>query len=280
MKMKSEENAMRTTEPEKIDFKQKFNLEGKIIVIIGACGLIGRAFVEACVQFGASVVIADIEEAKPIEYANRLEGRFKRKFLGIDVDISNRKDVERLLKSILNVFEKFDGLVNCHQYKPSKFFKRFEEYLDTDWDDVIEINLKGTFLSCQLIGGWMAEHGGGCIVNMPSLYSVVAPNQNLYKGTTMGCPAVYSASKGGVQALSSYLATYWASKGVRVNMITPHGVWNHHEEQFEKNFSQFLPLGRMSYSHEVASALVYLLSDASSFVTGHNLIVDGGWTTW
>ena len=126
----------------------------------------------------------------------------------------------------------------------------------------------------------MAKHSGGCIVNMASAYSVVAPNQNLYKGTNMGCPAAYSASKGGVQALSNYLAAYWAPKDIRVNMITPHGVWNHHEEQFKKNFSQFLPLGRMSYNHEVAGALIYLLSDASSFVTGHNLIVDGGWTTW
>ena len=126
----------------------------------------------------------------------------------------------------------------------------------------------------------MAINGGGSIINIPSTYSVVAPNQNLYTGTNLGCPAAYSASKGGVMALSQYLATYWSTKNVRVNQITPHGVWNNHQEKFEQNFAGLSPLGRMSYSHEVAGAAVFLLSDASSYVTGHNLLVDGGWTTW
>ena len=271
---------MRTTDSENIDFKKKFSLDNKVIVIVGGCGLIGRAFVEACAQFDACVVIADVANADPSKYAMRLADRFKRKMLGVEIDISKRSSVESLLQSTLNVFNRIDGLVNCHQFKPSKFFTRFEDYTDADWDIVVETNMKGTFLSCQIIGGWMAEHDGGCIVNMPSVYSIVAPNQNLYKGTNMGCPAAYSASKGGIQALSQYLASYWAAKRMRVNMITPHGVWNNHEEQFEKNFSQFLPMERMSYNHEVANALIYLLSDASSFVTGHNLIVDGGWTAW
>ncbi len=133
---------------------------------------------------------------------------------------------------------------------------------------------------CQIIGSYMSENGGGKIVNLPSTYSVVAPNQNLYKGTNMGCPAAYSASKGGVEALSKYLASYWASKNIQVNMITPHGVWNNHEKKFEENFAKFSPMERMSYNHEVASALVYLLSDASSYVTGDNLLVEGGWTVW
>lgn len=271
---------MKTTDPENIDFKKKFNLEGKVVIITGGCGLIGRAFVEATAQFGAKVVVADLVEAKPSDYAQRLEDRFHRKMMGVSVDISKRESMEILLQAVLDMFGTMDGLVNCHQYKPSRFFTRFEDYTDHDWDTIVETNLKGTFLSCQILGGWMAAHQGGCIVNMPSVYSVVAPNQNLYKGTNMGCPAAYSASKGGIHALSQYLASYWAHKGVRVNMITPHGVWNNHEEQFEKNFAQFLPLERMSCNHEVASALIYLLSDASSFVTGHNLIVDGGWTVW
>jgi NAD(P)-dependent dehydrogenase (short-subunit alcohol dehydrogenase family) len=126
----------------------------------------------------------------------------------------------------------------------------------------------------------MANEGQGSIINIPSTYSVVAPNQNLYKGTSLGCPAAYSASKGGVDALSRYLASYWAHRNVRVNMITPHGVWNNHEEKFEENFANFSPMRRLSYNHEVASALVYLLSDASSYVTGDNMKVEGGWTVW
>ena len=272
--------AVRTVDPEQIDFKRKFDLGGKVIVITGGCGLIARAFAEACAQFGASLVLADIAKTNPAAYALTLENRFGRRMLGVPVDITDRKSVTALLANIIETFSKINGLVNTHQNKTAKFFAEFEEYTDEEWDAIIETNLKGTFISCQILGGWMADNGGGCIVNMPSTYSVVAPNQNLYKGTKLGCPAAYSASKGGVQALSRYLATYWASKGVRVNMITPHGVWNNHEEQFERNFSNYLPMGRMSYNHEVAGALVYLLSDASSFVTGHNLLVDGGWTTW
>ncbi|MGB1032124.1 MAG: SDR family oxidoreductase, partial [Flavobacteriales bacterium] len=126
----------------------------------------------------------------------------------------------------------------------------------------------------------MAENGGGSVINIPSTYSVVAPNQNLYKGTNLGCPAEYSASKGGVDALSRYLASYWATKKVRVNMITPHGVWNNHEDKFEENFARFSPMERLSYNHEVAGAMIYLLSDASSYVTGDNMLVEGGWTVW
>ncbi len=271
---------LRTTNPEAINFREKFNLDDKVIIITGGMGLIGRAFSEACAQYGAKIVIADIKGAGSEDYAVNLRKRFNRDILGISIDAGIREDVELLKKITLEKFGRIDGLVNCHQYKPAKFFTRFEEYTDDDWDAVVETNLKGTFLTCQIIGSTMAQNGSGSIVNMPSTYSVVAPNQNLYEGTSIGCPAAYSATKGGVMALSQYLSTYWADKGVRVNQITPHGVWNNHEEQFEKNFSNFSPLKRMSYNHEVAGALIFLLSDASSYVTGHNLIVDGGWTAW
>lgn len=263
-----------------LDFKAKFDLSGKVIFIFGGCGLIGRAFSEAVAQFGASPVLVDIDGTKLAEVSAGLEKKHQQRVLYYEADITAKTAVEKILEAVLKIFSRVDGLVNCQQYKGGNFFAGFEEYAETDWNSVIEVNLKGTFITCQVIGGWMAKNGGGSIVNMPSVYSVVAPNQNLYKGTSLGCPASYSASKGGVEALSKYLAAYWGSKGVRVNMITPHGVWNEHEEQFEKNFSQFLPLGRMSCNHETAPALIYLLSDASSFVTGHNMIIDGGWTTW
>ncbi|MBK8551364.1 MAG: SDR family NAD(P)-dependent oxidoreductase [Ignavibacteria bacterium] len=236
MKSKME---MRTTNPETINFKDKFDLHGKVIIITGGMGLIGRAFSEACAQYGATVVIADREGAGSEEFAENLSKRFNREMIGITFDVGKREDVERLKKTVLEKTGKTDGLVNCHQNKTAKFFAKFEEYTDEDWDAVVETNLKGTYLTCQIIGGYMAEKGSGSIINMPSTYSVVAPNQNLYKGTSIGCPAAYSASKGGVMALSQYLSTYWADKGVRVNQITPHGVSNNHEEQFEKNFSNF-----------------------------------------
>lgn len=271
---------LRTTDPTQINFREKFELTGKVIVISGSCGLIGRAFCEAAAQYGAHVVCADIEIANPEKLATELTERHGRKMLGYAINVANKKEVEALREKVLSEFSAIDGLVCGHQNKSHLKFEPFESVSEENWDMVVEINLKGTFLLCQVLGSWMADKGKGSIINIPSTYSVVAPNQNLYKGTSLGCPAAYSASKGGVDALSRYLASYWAARGVRVNMITPHGVWNNHEEQFEKNFAQFSPLQRLSYNHEVAGALIFLLSDASSYVTGDNLKVEGGWTVW
>lgn len=270
----------RTTDPTKIDFKKKFELEGKVIIISGACGLIGRAFSEAVAQFGGSVIAADIPVSNPKEFAKGLEERNNVKCAGFEIEVENKSSVEELKEFALKEFGRIDGLVTGHQNKSHLIFEPFEVVSEENWDKVVEVNLKGTFLLCQVIGSYMAEKGRGSIVNIPSTYSVVAPNQNLYKGTSLGCPAAYSASKGGIEALSQYLASYWGNRGVRVNMITPHGVWNNHEDQFEKNFAQFSPMERMSYNHEVASSLVFLLSDASSYTTGNNVLVEGGWTTW
>lgn len=271
---------MRTTDPTQIDFRKKFELQGKVIVITGACGLVGRAFCEAVAQFGGHVVAVDIPQASPAQFATELGKRHEREMMGIAVDVAERSEVEMLRNKVISAFGRIDGLVNAHQNKSHLKFEPYETVSDENWDTVVRINLKGTHLTCQILGGYMAQNGGGSVVNIPSTYSVVAPNQNLYKGTTLGCPAEYSASKGAVDALSRYLASYWASKKVRVNMITPHGVWNNHEEAFEENFARFSPMERLSYNHEVASALIYLLSDASSYVTGDNMLVEGGWTVW
>ncbi len=270
----------RTTNASEIDFRRKFELKDKVVVISGGCGLIGRAFCEAVAQFGAHVVVADIAAAQPAIFAKELQAKHGNKCIGIDLAVEDKVSVTKLRDEIIASFGSIDGLVTAHQNKTHLIFEPFESVSEANWDKVVEVNLKGTFLLCQVLGSYMAEKGSGSIVNIPSTYSVVAPNQNLYKGTNMGCPAAYSASKGGIDALSQYLASYWAAKGVRVNMITPHGVWNKHEDQFEKNFANFSPMQRMSYNHEVAPALVYLLSDASSYMTGNNMLVDGGWTAW
>ncbi|MBX7050605.1 MAG: SDR family oxidoreductase [Flavobacteriales bacterium] len=271
---------MRTTDPEQIDFRKKFELHDKVIVISGACGLIGRAFCEAAAQFGAHIVCADIPQADPEKFAQHLSERHGRKMLGYPLNVAVKNEVIALKDRVLEEFGRIDGLVCGHQNKSHLKFEPFESVSEDNWDTVVEINLRGTFLLCQVIGCYMAEQGKGSVINIPSTYSVVAPNQNLYTGTSLGCPAAYSASKGGIDALSRYLASYWASRNVRVNMITPHGVWNNHEKQFEENFARFSPMQRLSYNHEVAPALVYLLSDASSYVTGDNMLVEGGWTVW
>ena len=273
------------TPPDQINFKQSFDLSGQVIVITGGLGLLGCAFVEACAQHGAHVVIADIESLKPEKAAQVLTERHNREMLGVNIDVADRQSVNSLRDKVIDTFGKLDALVNSHQNKTASFFAKFEDCDDENWDAVVETNLKGTFLTCQILGSWMAEKGKGVIVNIPSTYSVVAPNQNLYKGTTEGCPAVYSASKGGIMAFSQYLSTYWADKGIRVNQLTPHGIipygeWDTGVDSFEERFSSLTPINRMSFNHEVCGALIFLLSDASSYVVGHNLIVDGGWTAW
>lgn len=261
-------------------YKEKFNLSGKVAILTGGTGLIGTAFGEGLAEYGCNVVICDIEQKKCDIMARAIQKEFGVDSIGIAADVSKKSDIERLLTEVLNKFGKVDVLITCHQNKTANFFVNFEEYPENDWDDIISVNLKGVFLCCQVIGKQMVKQGFGNIINIASTYGVVSPNQEIYKNTKMGCPAAYSASKGGVITLTQYLATYWANNNIRVNAISPHGVFNNHEERFIKQFSEKSPLRRMSTKEEVVGALIYLASDASSYVTGHNLLVDGGWTVW
>jgi NAD(P)-dependent dehydrogenase (short-subunit alcohol dehydrogenase family) len=261
-------------------YKEKFDLSGKVAILTGGTGLIGTAFGEGLAESGCKVVICDIDQKSCDNRARVLEKEFGVGCVGIAADVSNKSDVERLLTEVLKKFEKVDILVTSHQNKTANFFEKFEGYPEKDWDDIISVNLKGVFLCCQIIGKQMLKQGYGNIINIASTYGVVSPNQEIYKGTKIGSPAAYSASKGGVIALTKYLATYWADKNIRVNAISPHGVFNNHEKKFVENFSKKSPLKRMSYKEEVVGALIFLASDASSYVTGHNLMVDGGWSVW
>lgn len=261
-------------------YKEKFDLTGKVAIVTGGAGLIGSAIVEGLVEFGSNVVICDINQDKCQSLAADLQNKYKVECMGIGIDVSNKKNIELLLFEVLKKFEKVDILITAHQNKTARFFKNFYEYTEQDFDDIISVNLKGVFLCCQIIGNQMIKQGCGNIINFGSTYGVVSPNQEIYRGTTMGSPAAYSASKGGVILLTKYLATYWGEKNIRVNAISPHGVYNNHEEQFVKQFSEKSPLKRMSTRDEVVGGIIYLASDASSYVTGHNLMVDGGWTTW
>ncbi len=133
---------------------------------------------------------------------------------------------------------------------------------------------------CREFGNYMLENGKGSIINFASTYGVVSSNPALYADNSMGNPLAYTASKGGVIALTKYLGSYWASRGVRVNAVTPHGVWNNHEDEFVKRFSAMSPMNRLSKSDEVVGGVIYLASEASSYVTGSNLLIEGGWTAW
>ena len=254
-----------------------FSVEKKNIVVTGACGLIGSEIAKALIERGAIVHMVDIAKSDPVAQAKSLAPTA----YGYAIDVSKSEEVAFLKKEVIGRGEKIEVLINCHQFKPKGFLEaQPENFPEELWDDIINVNLKGTFLMCREFGTHMLENKNGSIINFASTYGLVSSNPSLYDNNSMGNPLAYSASKGGVIMLTKYLGVYWAKKGVRVNCITPHGVWNNHEKEFEDRFSHLSPMGRMMKSDEIIGATLYLASDASSYSTGGNILVEGGWTSW
>jgi NAD(P)-dependent dehydrogenase (short-subunit alcohol dehydrogenase family) len=254
-----------------------FDVDGRVCVFTGGCGLIGRTLTRAFRDRGAHVVVVDVAAADPQGQAREIGGGT----LGVACDVSSAADVAALAAAVRERHGRVDVLVNAHNHKPAGFLEAAAETFPEElWDAVIDVNLKGTFLMCRDFGRAMLERGKGSIVNFASTYGVVSSNPALYEGNSLGNPIAYSASKGGVVMLTKYLGAYWAERGVRVNCVTPHGVWNDHEPAFVERFSRFSPMGRLSRVDEVVGAVLFLASDASSYATGSNLLIDGGWTAW
>lgn len=260
-----------------------FNLTGKVAIITGGAGLLASEHAIALAEYGAEVILADYNQTKCDEAVAILKTQ------GINAsskfcDVTKKESWEALLADVVSEFGKVDILINnagfTNQSKSANFDASFENFPLEDWNAIMNVNLTGTFLGCQVIGKQMLQQGKGAIVNIASLYGVVSPNHNIYPGTGISQPVAYSVSKHGVVSLTKYLATLWASKGVRVNALTPGGIYNNHEGLFLERFKQLNPIGRMSDKTELRGGIVYLASDASSHVVGHNLIIDGGWTAW
>lgn len=253
-----------------------FDVEGRTIVLTGACGLIGREVARALAARGARLVLADLASAHPTELAGELPSA-----VGWEGDVSKSEMVDALVRTTELAFGPAHVLINAHQFKPPGFLRSQAENFPEDlWDSILEVNLKGAFLTCREFGRRMLEERQGSIINFASTYGVVSSNPDLYEGNSLGNPVAYSASKGGVVMLTRYLGVYWAGRGVRVNSLTPHGVWNKHEPGFEERFNRKSPMHRMMRASEVVGAVIFLASDASSYVTGSNLLVEGGWTAW
>ncbi len=259
-------------------YENLFDIRNMVIVYTGATGLIGKALCEALAELGAKLVIIDVNHKKCEEFSRTLKKKFGSDSLGLGIDISNREEVYRAKKEIIKKYKRIDALVNAAQNKTANFFESFEKYSDRDWDNIMRVNVKGVYLCSQIFGKEMIKRRKGNIVNFASTYGVVSPDPEIYAGTNLGCPVAYSTSKGGVVMLTKQLAVYWSKHNIRVNAITPHGVYNNHQKQFNDNFSARSPMKRMSQKEELTGPLLFLLSNASSYVTGHNLMVDGGWS--
>ncbi|MGE6516238.1 SDR family oxidoreductase [Lysinibacillus sphaericus] len=267
----------------------KFSIRGKTAIVTGGAGILGSHFCRGLADAGASVAVVDIDIQKATEVANSITKNFEVKAKGIFCDLTSEQSVIEMVESVVKEFGTIDILHNNAAGKSSNlnaFFAPFEEYELDQWKEIMSTNLDSMFLVAKHVGKIMKEQGnGGSIIQTASIYGVMGPDNRIYDGSyyynrQINTPAIYSASKGGVVALTKYLATYWAKDGIRVNTITPGGVESGQNETFKQNYGNRIPLGRMAQAEEMVGALIYLASDASSYVTGQNILIDGGLSAW
>jgi len=267
-----------------------FSVRDNIVIVTGGLGQLGRQFTLALLDCGARVAVFDMsvdEETVRPRFGDRTDDA---NLMFCQVDVTSRTSIERGLAQVAAAWDVPHGLINnagldSPPDAPAEENGPFETYPEASLDKVLDVNLKGVTLCCQVIGGAMAEAGRGSIINISSIYGLVSPDQRLYtyraaQGAPFFKPVAYSISKSGLLNLTRYLATYWAGKGVRVNTLTFGGVFNHQDKQFLANYASRVPLGRMAREDEYNGAVVFLLSEAASYMTGANMIIDGGWTAW
>ncbi len=268
-----------------------FSLRGKVAVVTGALGLIGKEHCKALASAGASVVVTDMNAESCSLFASILSEEFETPAIGIAADITEKADVRMLKSGILDAFGSIDILVNnaaindmVEDPVAAAELSKFEHYPLELWRRCLDVNVTGAFICSQILGSRMAESGSGSIINIASTYGMVAPDQSLYRTPEGEQPfyksAVYPTSKGAIISFTRFLAAYWGHRGVRVNTLSPGGVENSQAEYFIRNYAGRTPLGRMAKATDYRGALVFLSSDASSYVTGANIVVDGGWTIW
>ncbi len=267
--------------------RDAFDLHGRSVVVTGGLGRLGLSWSRALVERGASVAILDLsDDLEPFEkrFGYRPPSDALRAFA---VDVTDAASVEAATRHAIDAFGVPHGLVHAAALDsppdaPATENGPFEHYPEASWDRVMEVNAKGAFLCCQRIGGAMAEAGRGSIVLVGSIYGLVSPDQRIYayRGDGFAKPVAYSVSKSALLNLTRYLATYWAPRGVRVNTLTLAGVFDAQDPAFLAGYLPRVPLGRMADPDEYDGAIVFLLSEASRYMTGSNLVVDGGWTAW
>lgn len=262
---------------------ERFSLEGRVIAVTGAAGILGIRFCKALVDSGAKVAAID-HDAEALTRLVKALGPTKA-LLACSADIRNRSQVADVRKQAESVFGPVDGLLNNAATKSPNFFEPFETFPLEDWDHVMSVNLTGSVVCAQEFGGEMARRGRGSIVNVLSIYGILAPDQRIYEGSeylgsAINTPAIYTASKAGLWGLTQYLSSYWGARGVRVNALTPGGIFSGQNDTFVKHYSARVPMGRMGEAEDLCGALVYLMSDASGYVNGQNIVIDGGLSVW
>jgi NAD(P)-dependent dehydrogenase (short-subunit alcohol dehydrogenase family) len=273
--------------------EELFRLDNKIIVITGATGLLGRKHAEAISCYGGTPILLDLSQQVVDDFANELNERYNVNAVGFAIDITDESSIEHNVKQLIKDFGKIDGLVNNAANNPkvegSKKvnFSRLENFSLNIWNDDIAVGLTGAFLCAKHYGYQIAQNpNGGSIVNISSDLGLIAPDQRLYAKDGIDDdkqnvkPVTYSVVKAGMIGLTRYLATYWADRDVRCNAMCPGGVENGQPEEFLKEVNAKIPMGRMAGADEYQGALLWMLSDASSYLNGAIVPVDGGRTAW
>ena len=277
-----------------MDILEKFSLKGKVVIITGGAGLLGEKHAETVAEFKAIPVILDLAKHKTEAVAARITKQYDVRAIGMAIDITSELQVSQCCLNILQELGKIDVLINNAANNPAveanedgQNFSRLENF-DLDlWNQDLAVGLTGAFLCSKHFGYAIAQNpDGGTIVNISSDLGLIAPDQRLYQQEGVPekqqnvKPVTYSVVKHGIIGLTKYLATYWADKNVRVNSITPGGVYVNQPEDFVKKLSNLIPMGRMATHDEYKAAILFLVSDASSYMTGANLAIDGGRTCW
>ena len=274
------------------DTLSKFNLAGKVALITGGAGLLGVQHAEAIAEVGGIPILWDINGEAVAAKAGEIGNKFNANCLGMKVDITNPDNVGKALEDILKKYQQVNILINNAANDPkvgpytSTAWSRLENFSLEMWQKDMDVGITGAFLCSQIIGTYMASHGGGVILNIASDLGIIAPDQRIYREPDLQRneqpvkPVTYSVIKHGIIGLTKYLATYWADKNIRVNALSPGGIYTNQPKDFVEKLTNLIPMGRMAHHDEYKAAILFLISDASSYMTGANLVIDGGRTCW
>jgi len=268
---------------------KRFDLKNRVAVVTGGAGLLGQGFCRTLAEAGAALVVADRDQPAARQVAEEITAQGGQA-LAVEVDVTRADSVRSMAAAAKNAFGRLDILVCSAALDPKfdahnggSYNQDFEHYPLESWRQALDVNLTGVFLCAQAAAPLMLEHDAGVMVMIASIYGLGAPDQRIYNNPEKALqykPAYYPASKAGLLGLTRYLAAYYAGRGIRVNALSPGGVFNDHDDFFNKEYSARTMLGRMADKDEMNAALLFLASDASSYMTGANLLVDGGWTAW
>ena len=262
---------------------EKMNdLSEKVVFLTGAAGLLGTQYATALSSVGANVVLADINYIKCKKIEKELKEKNNVSPFSIKMDISNKKSIDNAITKVMKKFSKIDVLVNNAVFPETQKERsiQFEKFPLELWNKIFAVNVTGVFLCNQKIGSIMVKQKKGSIINISSMYGAVAADQRIYGNSGLNSTAAYAVTKSSLFNFTRYLASYWRNTGVRINTLTLGGVENNQDPKFIQKYSEKTMIGRMAKKNEFTGALIFLASDASSYMTGSNMVVDGGWTAW